>query len=103
LLDVFMGAKPLLYKDAVLYVRTDHRELTLRMTIEAEGSLSEETDVPAPPAHRETDPDALVQEQDREIRRSRRGVAPGSVVHAAGSDPLPAKHELDIQYSPRRR
>lgn len=32
--DVFNGAKPLLAKDAVVYVRTDHRELTLKMTID---------------------------------------------------------------------
>lgn len=34
LLDVFNGAKPLLDKEAVVYVRTDHRELTLKMTTE---------------------------------------------------------------------
>lgn len=34
LFDVFNGAKPLLSKDAVVYVRTDHRELTLKMTVD---------------------------------------------------------------------
>ena len=34
LFDVFNGAKPLLDKEAVVYVRTDHRELTLKMTTE---------------------------------------------------------------------
>ena len=32
LIDVFSKAKPLLNKNAVVYVRTDHRELTLQMT-----------------------------------------------------------------------
>jgi hypothetical protein len=32
LFDVFTRAKPLLARDAVVYVRTDHRELTLKMT-----------------------------------------------------------------------
>jgi hypothetical protein len=32
LFDVFSQSKPLLHKDAVVYVRTDHRELTLQMT-----------------------------------------------------------------------
>jgi tRNA G46 methylase TrmB len=31
---VFTKAKPLLDKNAVVYVRTDHRELTLNMTVE---------------------------------------------------------------------
>jgi hypothetical protein len=34
LLDVFSSAKLFLKKDAVVYVRTDHRELTLKMTTE---------------------------------------------------------------------
>ncbi len=34
LFDVFDRAKPLLHKDAVVYVRTDHRELTLKITID---------------------------------------------------------------------
>ena len=34
LFDVFTGAKPLLDNEAVVYVRTDHRELTLRITTE---------------------------------------------------------------------
>jgi len=34
LFDVFTGAKPLLDKNAVVYVRTDYRELTLNMTTE---------------------------------------------------------------------
>jgi hypothetical protein len=34
LLDVFSGARPLLDKEAVVYVRTDHRELTLKITTE---------------------------------------------------------------------
>lgn len=34
LFDVFNGAKPLLDSEAVVYVRTDHRETTLKMTIE---------------------------------------------------------------------
>src|SRR5262249_28444539 len=32
LFDVFNAAKPLLDKKAVIYVRTDHREMTLKMT-----------------------------------------------------------------------
>lgn len=35
LLTVFSSAKLVLKKNAVVYVRTDHRELTLKMTIEA--------------------------------------------------------------------
>jgi hypothetical protein len=34
LTDVFMASKPMLDKDAVVYVRTDYRELTLKMTTE---------------------------------------------------------------------
>jgi hypothetical protein len=34
LLDVFTGSKPLLDREAVIYVRTDHRELTLKITVE---------------------------------------------------------------------
>jgi hypothetical protein len=37
--DVFSGAKPLLRKEAVIYVRTDHRELTLKMTTEVLGEI----------------------------------------------------------------
>lgn len=34
LLDVFSRSKPLLHKNATVYVRTDHREVTLRTTVE---------------------------------------------------------------------
>jgi hypothetical protein len=39
LFEVFNGAKPLLDKEAVVYVRTDYRDLTLKMTTEVLGEV----------------------------------------------------------------